>query len=654
MTNAKTFFRLFGDRRPIHAGHLLVAVGIYFLLDWASFLYPFRNFNITPWNPLAGLTLFILLHLGIRLAPVVYIARVIGDLTFRGSDIPLPILLLSDLTLIAGYTIAALWIGRVPGIVSATPSRRAIGLFLGLLVVTSLPTATAYVLVLKTGGLIGWSAFPEAVFRRFIGDMIGTATVLPPLLLVRGSRGADILRALKPRHLGQGLAVIFLVWVIFGFPLIDEFKFFYLLFLPIIWLALVDGYPGAAWGVLGTQVAMIVLVHILSEHSGASVTVLQVLMATLAMTGLLLGAVVDERRRAEALLRDSETRMQTIFRTIPDALLTVRENGSIDHANPAAIRMFSGTPRLVNGAVISDILPDLPWPPTLPVGQSETIARTGSDRDLPVEVSTGTEPRSHDPLTMVVARDISARRDMELRLAEKQAILSRVSRQTMSGELASVIAHEVNQPLTALMTYAKAGEMLVEAPATPPLLRETLGKIVQQARRAAEIIQRLRDLLGRGEISPAATSLSEAVRESIELMEADFRRAGIRVKTAVPDNLPEIHADRIHLQQVVQNLLRNALDALTQAKATGAEIAVSAERRGDDVTVRVVDNGPGIPEELRDRLFQPFSGNKPGGMGLGLSICRSIVEAHGGRLAYEPNPRGGAVFTFSLPIIPGR
>lgn len=636
---------------PLNHGHIALALGLYLFLDWATFAYAFKNFNITPWNPLSGLSLFILYRWGGLMALPVYAMRVLGDLTFRGGAAPLPIVLFSDFVLVVGYLILARWLRRLLDATNGELTPQHVACFLGAALAVIIPMATFYVLILKTDGLIGWNSFPEAVFRRTIGDVIGAATIFPPFLASWPNRFEARLR-LRPRHVLQLASTITVLLVIFGISFIDEFKFFYLLFLPIIWTALSDGYTGAAWGVLATQTAMFIVVRIYGEHSGSSVTVLQALMATLATTGLLLGAVVSERQRAVARLRESEQRLRTIFRTIPDALLTVRDSGGIEATNPSALALIAKAPTADGQANINNILPELTWPPKSGHRQLETATPSAEGNDVPVEVTIGRDSDGPQPISVVMVRDISTRKHMEARLAEKQAILTRASRRTMSGELASVIAHEINQPLAAMITYAKAGEMLVEAPGTPPLLKETLEKIAQQAHRSGEIIQRLRDFWGRGEITLTPISLAATVTEATELMDVDLRRLGVRLNVNLPPDLPELNGDRIHVLQVIQNLLRNALDALSGVTGRARRIDVTAVRGTTEVEISVADNGPGVAVELLGTLFQPFSGTKPGGMGLGLSICRSIIEAHGGRLWHEANPNGGAVFRFTLPISP--
>jgi PAS domain S-box-containing protein len=243
-----------------------------------------------------------------------------------------------------------------------------------------------------------------------------------------------------------------------------------------------------------------------------------------------------------------------------------------------------------------------------------------------------------------------ALREREVRLRELQAELFHVSRSGAMGHLSSALAHELNQPLAAIMNYAQAGRRMLEPGGSggPEKVHEMLNKTIDQAGRAGDVIHRLRDLFEKGETQPAPQSINEVVEDAASLALVDAARMGVEYKLSLRENLPTVIIDRIQIQQVVLNLVRNAFEAVAASRRR--ELTIETAITGDDVIeVSVCDTGPGLPPEVAKRLFEPFVTDKREGMGMGLSISRRIVTAHGGRLWTEPNPDGGACFRFTLP-----
>ncbi|MBL8769964.1 MAG: hypothetical protein JNK30_01165 [Phenylobacterium sp.] len=235
------------------------------------------------------------------------------------------------------------------------------------------------------------------------------------------------------------------------------------------------------------------------------------------------------------------------------------------------------------------------------------------------------------------------------RRAETQFQFTQAARLNAMGELAVTLAHELNQPLAAITSYAAAAHRL--AARGDPEMADLLRKLGDQAARAAEIVNRVREGAHRGEVATAAWPLHELVAEAIDLAMADIARESVVLHYDFRQRAPEVLADRVQLQQVIVNLVRNALEAM--AASPWRELRVGATADGSDmVRVHVIDSGPGIASSLADRLFEPFVTDKPQGMGLGLSISRAIVEAHGGRLWCERASGGGAAFYFTLPSAP--
>ena len=219
------------------------------------------------------------------------------------------------------------------------------------------------------------------------------------------------------------------------------------------------------------------------------------------------------------------------------------------------------------------------------------------------------------------------------------------------GQMASTMAHELNQPLTAVMNYLEAGRQLLAGTAgAPERVGEVLEKAVAQAQRAGEVIRQLRQFVSKGETEHRIQSLNRLVEESLALALVGAKQRGVRASLELDPALPSVLVDPVQIQQVVLNLVRNAIEAMEAVDRRELVIGTRAILDQEMAEVIVADTGPGIAPELADRLFQPFVTTKPTGMGLGLSICREIVEAHRGRLTAAPGSSGGAVFRVTLPI----
>jgi len=367
------------------------------------------------------------------------------------------------------------------------------------------------------------------------------------------------------------------------------------------------------------------------------------------------GAPLPER---EALLR-------AILETSPDGLITIDEGGLIQSFNPAAERMFGYHPAEVIGRNVACLMPS-PYREGHD-GYMERYLRTGEKRIIgigrevlgqrkdgtifPLELAVGEVGAERRRLFAGFVKDVSARQQAQQRLQELQSELIHVSRLSAMGEMASALAHELNQPLTAIINYAQTARGLVERrPESGPAgLPSLLEKTVQQASRAGQIIRRLRQFIAKGETERTLEDVNAVVDEASALALVGTAGRGIAARRVLERGLPPVLLDKIQIHQVITNLVRNSVDALEGAELR--EIVISTRRAGQDrVEIAVADSGPGLVPEVAGRLFQPFVTTKPGGLGIGLSICRSIVDAHGGRLWASDNPDGGAIFHVSLPL----
>jgi two-component system sensor kinase FixL len=249
-------------------------------------------------------------------------------------------------------------------------------------------------------------------------------------------------------------------------------------------------------------------------------------------------------------------------------------------------------------------------------------------------------------------RDLTERQQTEARLQELQSELVHMSRLTAMGEMASALAHELNQPLAAIANYMKGSRRLLENRQDQSLgpVRDAMGKAADQALRAGDIIRRLRDFVSRGESERRVEDVKKLIEEASALALVGAKDKGVRVRFAFAPGLNYVLADKVQVQQVLLNLVRNAIDAMETAPIRELVVATSPAP-GNMVEISVADTGAGIAPEIADQLFQPFITTKSQGMGVGLSISRTIVESHGGSITPRPNPGGGTIFSFTLPAV---
>jgi len=360
-----------------------------------------------------------------------------------------------------------------------------------------------------------------------------------------------------------------------------------------------------------------------------------------------------------------QTHLQSILDTVPDAMVVIDERGIMSSFSAAAERLFGWTESEAVGQNVCMLMPN-PYRDAhdgflgryLKTGERRIIGIgrvvVGQRRDgstFPMELSIG-EARTGDVRFFTgFVRDLSERQQTERRLQELQSELIQVSRLTAMGEMASALAHELNQPLSAVASYVSGAFRLAEAETVDrERLLDALRRANGQAMRAGEIIKRLRDFVARGETERRLENLTRVVEEASLLAMVGAKEHGINVGFDFDTTIRRVLIDKVQIQQVVVNLFRNAVDALDGVATR--RILVSVQPSGSRLAVvSVADTGAGIPPEVAPRLFQPFVTSKQHGMGVGLSISRNIVEAHGGRIWTEANPGGGAVFLFSVPLV---
>jgi two-component system, LuxR family, sensor kinase FixL len=361
----------------------------------------------------------------------------------------------------------------------------------------------------------------------------------------------------------------------------------------------------------------------------------------------------------------TEEHLRSILATVPDAMVIIDEKGIILSFSAAAEKMFGYAESEVVGENVSMLMPspdrerhDGYLRNYLDTGVRKIIGigrvTTGRRRDgntFPMELSVGETWVESQRIFTGFIHDITQRQEAEFRFHELQSELAHVGRVSEMGTLASSLAHELNQPLTAIASYSEgmadllAGEIDSDKAA---LARETMKEVAAEAIRAGEIVRRMRDFLSHGHSDRRAENLSRLVTEANALALVGSREHGIDVQVHLDPGADEVFVDRVQVQQVLLNLVRNAIDAMIDGPVRLLNISSSAGPRGF-VTISVEDTGSGISEIVAPKLFQPFVTSKQAGMGIGLSICRTIVEAHGGRIWCEPARDRGTVFRFTLP-----
>jgi len=364
-----------------------------------------------------------------------------------------------------------------------------------------------------------------------------------------------------------------------------------------------------------------------------------------------------------------EAHLKSILDTVPDAMIVIDTKGMIQSFSAAAERLFGYRTDEVRGKNVSMLMPT-PYREAHD-GYMERYMRTGERRIIgigrvvvgerkngstfPMELAVGEMISGKERYFTGFVRDLTERQETDARLQELQAELVHISRLSAMGEMASTLAHELNQPLTAIANYMKGSSRIAAELKSDraDMLKSALDKSAEQAVRAGQIIRRLREFVARGESERSIDSLSKIIEEASALALVGAKESGIHVRMRLDAEGDLVLMDRIQIQQVILNLIRNAIDAMRDS--TVKELTISKRPSGDSmVVVSVSDTGPGIAPEMRDQLFQPFTTTKPEGMGVGLSISRTIIDAHGGRLWVEDNPGSGAIFRFSLPVAESR
>ncbi|HMM77064.1 MAG TPA: PAS domain S-box protein [Gammaproteobacteria bacterium] len=373
---------------------------------------------------------------------------------------------------------------------------------------------------------------------------------------------------------------------------------------------------------------------------------------------------LTQRKRMENIIRAREDELREVVDNVPIGIFTAELPGIIQAGNPALRRLLKYEASELAGMSfihllsgddyrqLTSMVTDL----THGVG-SERVAelrmRRRDDVVLDVSLHIGLVARADStPLIvgMVIDRTEKVRSEEVARQAREH--LAHVGRLTTLGEMASAIAHEINQPLTAIANHAQAARRLLSTPDVDiETVKEACTQIAEQALRAGQVVRRIRAFVTKRESHKEMANLNEIVRSVLELAAGDAREAGVRIELRLESPPPTVLVDSVQIQQVCLNLIRNAIDAMRETPRAARRLEIEGRVQDGQHLVSFDDRGPGVADLARDRLFHPFFTTKPDGMGMGLSISQSIVAAHGGALKYETNRHGGARFVIALPIV---
>jgi two-component system sensor kinase FixL len=544
--------RLSSLKLPYQAAVTAGFLVAYVALEWISFIHEYKSVPITPWNPGLGVVFALLLLGGPRYSAVLFAGVVLAETTVLRTDLPWSII----------FGIAAIF-AAVYGAV-AVVARRQLRLDASLfhlrdvVVLLACGISGAVLVAMLLSGLLllhGQLERPDvlvAAVPLLIGDIIGIA-VMTPLSLRLISRGRASLmgyaRVLLPEVALYFAMIAISLWIIAGAGTNVGFKFFYLLFVPVVVSAVRYGFDGACVALAVTQFGLVGVLQLFGTDARAF-TEFQTLMLVLTATGLIVGIVVSERQSADRLMRDAEARLK-----------------------------------------------------------------------------------------------------------EKEAEAAQAARYNLVSGMASALAHEINQPMTAARALARSAQHILGSPAPDlPRAANNLTTLIAHIDHAGGVVSHMRDFLRRGRPHVSTLDLRGMLDDALSLVRAEASAHGITIELDAPDDLPPVYGDRVQLQQVVLNFVRNAIEAIIGANKADGKIGIAAKRLTvpERIEVSITDNGPGIRSELAGRLFAPLTTSKSEGLGLGLAICAAIVESHGGKVWLHSGHAGATEFRFSLPLDPSK
>ncbi len=365
-------------------------------------------------------------------------------------------------------------------------------------------------------------------------------------------------------------------------------------------------------------------------------------------------------------IHDETNPLDVLMDAAADAVIIIDSEGEILRFNRAAQEMFAYTAKEVCGRNVSMLMSDNHSikhdeyiKHYLDTGEARVIGlvleETGVKSDgstFPLKLSVGEVKGDGGSQFISIIHDLSEKRAGEEKVRQLEEQLLHADRLVILGELTAGIAHEINQPLTAIAAYADAGRHLVQRSSggSPENINVICEKIAEQSRRAAEVVQRLRKLVRTGSVSKARHNINNIINNTILLFDYEIKKRLLKLEFFPAEGIDILYVDDIQIQQILINLVKNGLDAIRSSGQKEGRITIHVKKIGKAVSIEVQDNGPGVSQADRRHLFESFFTTKPKGVGLGLSICKNIAAAHGGNLRYESPVEGGSRFTLTLPL----
>jgi two-component system, LuxR family, sensor kinase FixL len=440
----------------------------------------------------------------------------------------------------------------------------------------------------------------------------------------------------------------------------------FVIFIPAVLIA--AGFGGFGPGLLATGLSVVLGVLLIGSVRLTGPAILEAVVfaavgAGISFIGEQLRRTRIRSRRHATDLKAREAHLRSILDAVPDATIVIDERGTIQSFSAAAERLFGYREASVIGRNVSLLMP-----PPYREEHDRYIARylgTGERRIIGIDrvVSGERQDGSTFPMKLEVGemksgdrrfftgfiRDLTERQETEHQLHELQTELARLSRLTAMGEMASTLAHEINQPLSAISNYLQGCSRLLEPVDHPnaPKIRDAMAETIKQTLRAGNIIRQLREFVARGETERCPEDINKLVEEASALALVGAKDEGVKTVFRFDTKLGPVLVEKVQIQQVLLNLMRNAIEAMQGCDRKELVVTTAPGAKGM-IEVSVTDTGHGLSEDIADRLFQPFVTTKPAGMGVGLSISKRIIEAHGGEMWAEPNRGGGTVFRFTL------
>jgi two-component system, LuxR family, sensor kinase FixL len=544
----------FGVLSPVAFGIDLpsgIRVGIflsaYLILEWVSFIHEYKGLPITPWNPGLGVAFALMIFAGSRYGVLLFVGIVLAEFLVVNSKLEWPIIVSIAAIIATGYGLIAAGLRKHLRIDTGLNRLSDVLLLLFAGISGAILVALMLSVLLLTSAEIDFDDILVTFVPLLIGDIIGIAVMTPltlRLILHPDKLPIRFSLTLASEILLFVLLITVALWIIVGTESANGFKFFYLLFLPVVVAAVRHGLDGACVSLALSQIALVGILHV-HGYDARVFTEFQMLMLILTATGLIVGVVVSERQNSDRLARQAETRLK-----------------------------------------------------------------------------------------------------------EKEAEAAQAARLSLVSGMASALIHEINQPMTAARALARSAQQIMRAPDADLVRADSnLTTMIAQIDHAGRVIRRMRDFVRRGRPHVSTIHVRSMIEDALTLVRAEAAAKQVQIDIDAADDLPAVHGDRTQLEQVVLNLVRNASESIAGAGKTDGRIRIAAYWRDAPkrIEIAVSDNGPGIDQELADRLFEPLTTSKQAGFGLGLPICMSIVESHGGRLWLHAQGAGNTEFRFSLP-----